>query len=81
VARQQAVADAVSRARQLSRAAGKRLGRIVSIEEGPRFRRGDSSMTFAAARVSSTPMPLEPGTATCSVSVNVTFKVRAAVWP
>jgi hypothetical protein len=72
VARREAVADALDRARQLARAAGIELGPVQSIEEGlgPE---PDSPRRLMSS--SATPLPVEGGAS----SVTVQVKVRLAM--
>jgi uncharacterized protein YggE len=74
-ARRAAVADALERARQLADAAGVRTGAIVSIEEepgqGPPGLPRRLRVASAATAMSGSAVPVEGGTATAAVQVQI----------
>jgi uncharacterized protein YggE len=76
-ARVAAVEDARTKAEELAAAAGMTLGPVVAIAEGappvigPMYARGGGGMAAADMAV-----PVEPGSATVSVDVSVTYELR-----
>ena len=75
-ARKAAMADALTKAKALTEAAGVKLGRIISISEGSAMPRPMPVMAMAAKSASdmaSAPVPVEAGENAYHASVNVTI--------
>lgn len=77
VARERAVAAARAKAEELARAAGVRLGALVSVTEGVAV--GPPVETFAVARQTVGPGPIEPGEQGVSVTVEMRYRIEDAV--
>jgi len=68
---EKAVADAQKKAEIMAKASGGKLGKIVSINEGPR-----SQPVFSALMESGGGTPIEPGTSTYQKTVTVVFEIN-----
>ncbi|MET0171881.1 MAG: SIMPL domain-containing protein, partial [Agrobacterium vaccinii] len=76
-ARKAAVADAISKAKTLTEAAGVKLGRVLEISENmQRPMPMPQTMMRAAAMEKSDSVPIAAGENTYKVSVNVTFALE-----
>jgi len=73
-ARAKAIADARSKADALAKAAGVKLGRIISISEGPVG--AFPPTVFADSRAVPAAAPIEPGELQVQVQVNVVFAIE-----
>jgi len=75
-ARKQAVADAVSKAKVLSEAAGVSLGRIVEISENSSRPEPMPMMRTMAKEYAADAVPIATGENSYNVTVNVTFAIK-----
>lgn len=75
-ARKQAVADAVSKAKVLSEAAGVSLGRIVEISENSSRPEPMPMMRTMAKEYAADAVPIATGENSYNVTVNVTFAIQ-----
>jgi len=73
-AREAAWRDALARAEHLARLAGRSLGPAVSIDESPGLAPGPRPLARMAAMAESA-TPIEPGTATVKVTLQVRFEL------
>jgi len=74
-ARRKAVEDALAKAHELADAAGVRLGRITSIDDGGALRSRSARFETRGA-VASAATPLEPGTSAVTAHVTITMKIK-----